>query len=60
MIMTMKELSATDLDKCVNWDKQDFYVSKLTSQILMGGSDKYILVPDADHDEAMKVLGKQQ
>lgn len=56
----MKELSATDLAKCVNWDKQDFYVRKLTSQILRGGSDKFILVPDADYEEAMKVLAGQQ
>ncbi len=52
----MKRIEFDVLTKCANWSKQSFYVTEMTKAILSGSRDKFLLIPDADYEEAMCAL----
>lgn len=52
----MKRLDFDALTKCVTWNKQDYYVREMTRAILSGSPDSFLMIPDADYNEAMEAL----
>lgn len=52
----MKRIEYDTLVKCVNWEKQKYYLGEATKSLLSGISDNFLLIPDEDYEEAMQAL----
>ena len=51
-----KRIEYDTLVKCVNWEKQKYYLGEATKSLLSGISDNFLLIPDEDYEEAMQAL----